>query len=654
MKNTLPIVNTSIAAHHYCFRFSLTQKYLLMTAFALGGFAPVSVVYADTATCSTARCVPELRSVGPYSFDDSLAPELDYNGNSNASGNRVTVTGVPASVERIKGAYGAFRDDNAALENNQVKITGGKVYYVYGASSSGEGNVNHNSVNISGGYVGYVTSGYENGRIYGGTSSKGNASGNQVTMTAGTVVGSIYGAWAKKAAKGNRVIMQGGEVTRILGANSEATASENYVTMSAGQVDYLSAAYAGRDKAAKDNHITITGGEVVDIVRGGISYDGHSYDNTITITGNSKVGGNVWAGQGYTINGDVLRNKVRIDGSAYIRGSVYGGAYGYNVKDNTVTIDGGIVEGSVMAGKTFFGIASKNTAILKSGKGGGIYGGFADYDHVIGGPDYEIKSHANANTAIMEDGEVITLCGGASLKGNANGNTAIMQGGEAASITGGRTNSTIQHAEHTANNNKVIISGGHIKNSVYGGLNIYRETAKNNSVTLKRGRNGNPTFGQYGQILGSYSHEAEPTKTGNTFNMQTRGMKLLSIRNFEKLNFYLQTDTAANNKLLTLTNAGWQGTIDTDITGAKVGVCVEGSNTALKHGDEVVLIEVENGNLLTDAGNLINTITGSAVTGMQGCSSDYAFTLRKESKKLIAVVTRSPNMGNTLFMTSFE
>ncbi len=652
MKNTLPIVNTSIAARHYCFRFPLTQKYLLMTALTLGGFAPVSVVYADTATCSTVQCVPELRRV--HHLDDSLAPELDYNGNSNASGNRVTVTGVPASVERIFVAYGAFRDDNAALENNQVEITGGKVWDIYGARSE-EGNVSNNSVNISGGYLGYVSSGYEAGLIYGGSSYKGNASGNQVTMTAGTVVGTIRGAVAKKAAKGNRVIMQGGEVHAITGASShEATASENYVTMSAGQVNYLSAAYAGGDKAAKDNHITITGGEVVDIVRGGISYDGHSYDNTITITGDSKVGGNVWAGQGYTINGDVLRNKVSIDGSAYIRGSVYGGAYGYNVKDNTVTIDGGIVGGLVMAGKTFFGIASKNTAIIKSGKVNGIYGGFADYDHVIGGPDYEIKSHANANTAIMKDGEVIGLCGGASLKGNANGNTAIMQGGETASITGGRTNSTIQHAEHTANNNKVIISGGHIKNSVYGGLNKYRETAKNNSVTLKRGSNGNPTFGQYGQILGSYSHEAVPTKTGNTFNMHTRGIKLLSIRNFEKLNFYLQTDTAANNKLLTLTNAGWQGTIDTDITGAKVGVCVEGSNTALKYGDEVVLIEVENGNLLTDAGNLINTITGSAVTGMQGCSSDYAFTLKKERKKLIAVVTKSPNMGNTLFMTSFE
>ncbi len=138
--------------------------------------------YADTATCDVnGFCTPALRTI--Y---DKLSPPLDSNGNTNTSGNVVTVHNTPTGKEIF--VVGALRQDHTAVDNNQVIINNGNIDEIYGGYSAG-GNTTDNKVIINGGTINDVIK----GGISGGN---GNATKNIVTINGGTIANRVYGGFS--------------------------------------------------------------------------------------------------------------------------------------------------------------------------------------------------------------------------------------------------------------------------------------------------------------------------------------------------------------------------------------------------------------------------------------------------------------------------
>ena len=75
-----------------------------------------------------------------------------------------------------------------------------------------------------------------------------------------------------------------------------------------------------------------------------------------------------------------------------------------------------------------------------------------------------------------------------------------------------------------------------------------------------------------------------------TLNLQTKGLEMKNITNFENLNFYLQEDTINGDTILTLTDDK-----GTDISGSNVNVGMAGSTSILQVGDKVNLLTNSNG-----------------------------------------------------------
>lgn len=105
---------------------------------------------------------------------------------------------------------------------------------------------------------------------------------------------------------------------------------------------------------------------------------GTERNKNIIIKSGGKVKGDVCGGKGSTFDTTISNNSVTIEGGT-VDGSVYGGRSDLNnaISNNTVTIAGGAVTGSVYGGLSESGGAvSNNTVILKGGTVSGIvYGG---------------------------------------------------------------------------------------------------------------------------------------------------------------------------------------------------------------------------------------------------------------------------------------
>ncbi len=315
------------------------------------------------------------------------------------------------------------------------------------------------------------------------------------------------------------------------------------------------------------------------------------------------------------------------------------------VNNNTVTISGGTITEDVYGGKSKEDIAVENSVTIGNGKVGGIaYGGYSEGKDVSknsvtinsgdikeGNAGFSIDGNAIGNMLTINGGSINggSFIGGYSDYGSAIGNTVSINGGTVEpNVVGGFSGSG------NATSNTVTISGGAVNKAVIGGFSAYGN-ATGNTVTIKS-NGGNPTFGTNAILYGGFDGDPSTqnnVKTGNTLNLHTTGLTAKNIKNFENLRFYVQSDTQADETFLTLTD-----TADTDITGSKVGVGVEGNAKPLNVGDKVVLLQTTNGDLTTDTGNLTNTITG-----MQGIAVTYEFAIEKpDDQTLIAKATKAP------------
>ncbi|MDP8176798.1 autotransporter outer membrane beta-barrel domain-containing protein [Pasteurella skyensis] len=283
-------------------------------------------------------------------------------------------------------------------------------------------------------------------------------------------------------------------------------------------------------------------------------------------------------------------NKVTVDNSPVAGiGNVLGAFHNAKeVSNNTVTINGGVIF------------------------------------NVIGG--FSINDTAKENTVTINGGSVVgDVMGGSSRRGTAKENSVTINRG----IIYG--NIIGANSSEGASNNTIIINGGHIRSELVSGgyNNILGSDSINNTLTINKGVNGNPTFGADTILYGGVAADGD-NKTGNTLNLHTTGLKINNIANFENLRFFVQEDTPKDSSFLTLST-----NTDTDITGTKIGVEVEGNTSLLKDGDKLVLIKKEQGELKTDA-TLTNT-----VTGMQGIAVKYVFELEKQDNQTLIAKAKS-------------
>ena len=300
-----------------------------------------------------------------------------------------------------------------------------------------------------------------------------------------------------------------------------------------------------------------------------------------------------------------------------IAGSVYG-AYTKKVNtptsNNTVTINGGTVNGATLGGHSW-SEATDNKIIVNNGTPRGIQGGVAEHgkannnsvtinggtvEHGITGDRGVFE--ANNNHIIINGGTVDgRLTGGFSYGGNAHYNTIEVRGGVVTGyIMGGYNfssggNPSSASMSRSSNNNLILISGGEVRGDIIGGASIQRK-AINNTLIIT----GSPTFNAFGTRLigGNSDILGADVRSGNKLEIRTKGIAVKNIKNFERINFYLPSDIAANNTVLYLTD-----TAGADITGTQIGVALP-AGTPLAHGDRVALIHTTDGPLVSDAGNL--------------------------------------------------
>lgn len=291
------------------------------------------------------------------------------------------------------------------------------------------------------------------------------------------------------------------------------------------------------------------------------------------------------------------------------------------IENNVVVILSGTmgnVMGSYNGGKTVNSSTIGNAVNISgvSSIHGSVYGGWADK----GDAAYNEVTVSGDNVVV--DGSII---GGFSNEGKATHNIVTINGGTAENgIIGGY----VANGSCNAENNIININGGKIGYHIYGG---YGDSSSgkvtNNIVNIS----GTPIFSDTVVIYGGYSYsgEANSVTAGNELNIHTGGLQAGNVENFEYYNFYLQSDTSANDVLLTLNNG-----ITTDVSSSKLNVNLEGSTTRLQVGDSITLLKNEAGIKTSDSNTKIDRV-------LHGVSLEYEFSTAPngDSTAIVSTVT---------------
>lgn len=123
--------------------------------------------------------------------------------------------------------------------------------------------------------------------------------------------------------------------------------------------------------------MSITGGQARNIY-GGYGNDATMENNSITVAG-GEIHGSVSGA--YSANGMVMNNTVTISGGQ-INGNIYAGnALNASATNNTITVSGGQIDGNVAGGRSKNGSATGNTVNLSGGTiSGNVTGGVKRVD----------------------------------------------------------------------------------------------------------------------------------------------------------------------------------------------------------------------------------------------------------------------------------
>ena len=438
----------------------------------------------------------------------TLDTGADISGNATGgvavegAGNALTNTVDVLDTAKVAGAVtgGVSYDGNA--KENVVNMAGGTVIRgVTGGRTLGTGEAALNQVTIYGAAIGEETEQF--GAVFGGVSAKGMANNNVVKIVGSTTTyENVMGGFSTGAsANGNKVTLSGTNSigTNIYGGDGQTGASNNELIL-------------------EDN-------------------------STIGVESNTEIG---YAAGGYTHTGDVLSNKLTVEGGTM---NYAIGGYtetGGNAESNELTITSGTVYVEAAGGTTLgTGNASGNQATVSNAtigtetQAGTVYGGHAakgsaynnvveltdttTYDNVVGGNSWEAsasgnkvtilgtssigtnvfggagKTDAAENTVIIGGSTQIggAVVGAQAEAGDAERNTVFIQGGTIAEeVIGGDA------FGGNANDNAVIVTGGTINGDIIGGISNPDKTS-GNTIIIAGGTINRSVIGGYGVADGS-------------------------------------------------------------------------------------------------------------------------------------------------------
>ena len=438
----------------------------------------------------------------------TLDTGADISGNATGgvavegAGNALTNTVDVLDTAKVAGAVtgGVSYDGNA--KENVVNMAGGTVIRgVTGGRTLGTGEAALNQVTIYGAAIGEETEQF--GAVFGGVSAKGMANNNVVKIVGSTTTyENVMGGFSTGAsANGNKVTLSGTNSigTNIYGGDGQTGASNNELIL-------------------EDN-------------------------STIGVESNTEIG---YPAGGYTHTGDVLSNKLTVEGGTM---NYAIGGYtetGGNAESNELTITSGTVYVEAAGGTTLgTGNASGNQATVSNAtigtetQAGTVYGGHAakgsaynnvveltdttTYDNVVGGNSWEAsasgnkvtilgtssigtnvfggagKTDAAENTVIIGGSTQIggAVVGAQAEAGDAERNTVFIQGGTIAEeVIGGDV------FGGNANDNAVIVTGGTINGDIIGGISN-PDTTSGKTIIIAGGTINRSVIGGYGVADGS-------------------------------------------------------------------------------------------------------------------------------------------------------
>ena len=338
-----------------------------------------------------------------------------------------------------------------------------------------------------------------------------------------------------------------------------------------------------------NNTVTVNSGTVAGHVFGGITATvrAESSNNRVFISGgtigSSTTGGNVTGG--WSLAGDVLNNAVTIDGGnvwniiygGWIRGDGDAATFGFNAKNNSVTIDSGsIIHNNIygaysqesrgeLSGNTVTildgtirqtGAADNNiitgaysalAANNVSGNSVTIQGGTINNYNIFGARGQNASQVLN-NTVTISDGIIhndVSATSRAIYGGHISiGASGGVVSGNTVNITGGTISVAVYGGYATANSpssnynhatgNFVNISGGTVTGDIYGGFSSYGN-ATGNTVTID---GGTITGNLYGGNRAAGTGHGD-VFTGNTLNLKNfnAASTFGTIQNFDFINF---------------------------------------------------------------------------------------------------------------------
>ena len=419
----------------------------LLAAAVLCSSSAASVWAADL----TVTSAEDLKNTANWTIDNKPVGAVAAPVENDANHIVISGNGNDPDLSGYFNLYAGYvSGDGDAVSGNTMTVKSGTVNNLYGGYVSGNGAAEKNTVTFAGGTAW--------GALYGGGSLSGAAAENALTVTDGSIGGGsssthLYGGYSQtgRVAKDNTVTVSGGTVGggtgmvyvyggyagRLMGNTNSMDISGNVVSIS-GNVDLMANGFTiaggyaqSHDDGQETDRIT---GNTVKIENGSLKTDSHysgmiygGYANGKSpVTNNSVIvnGGTIelggWGGifGGRAVDGLVSKNQVTISGgsiagkldmiewpgggtvTAYA--AIHGGyASGTGaVQDNTVTLSGGTVFGSVYGGYSEKGMVSGNQIILKQENGASP----ADLDEAdLYGSNLDVSETNSGNNLVVDN-----------------------------------------------------------------------------------------------------------------------------------------------------------------------------------------------------------------------------------------------------------
>ena len=511
-----------------------------------------------------------------------------YGGANVATGAGTVIhNSLTVSGGKIEGSvYGGFSQGTGTVTANTVTITGGRfenTSNIYGGYAHGNGTTTGNIVNL-GDDTHHDLSGatLSESNIYGGNKA---ATGNTLNVRAKNITAKSADKFENYKFHLNDDIARNGGSMLTLTENNGFNGGNLFdwtkldvdtskllgstvigkATLLTGTTNGLKFSnYAGRNKTT-----AATDGDYETALR----TDTNTGTATKVILDYNRFQNNTNA----TYDGSAPATTLP-DGTT----EVYGGiSYaGNTTKNNHLTVTG--VQGNLISaygGKTAGakGDAVKNLVTVKQTNRGGNAGAISN---VFGGytSSTEATAKAEDNTATIKGGTFGAVYGGyAENAASATGNHVFIEGGTVQNaVVGGGGKST---ATGAMSGNDVTITGGKVTGYVIGGdSRILTSTSASNGNIVNLGDDSGTYSADLSgaQIWGtSYNVKVlantDTRIAGNTLNVKTKNSaEVTKVRNVQKFSFQLHDDTTKTAPLLNMTVADGFGKVSADNSDVKV------------------------------------------------------------------------------------